>query len=199
MAGDRPLPEIRVEGTDDLHAIQELLHRHGILCSTEKLTIPNSVLRIIVLGDVDHLEGSVSKSIRAANVRAYGFVLDADQHPNRRWQGLRTRFGNSGVAAPNELPPTGFVGTNANGTVRVGVWIMPDNSSPGMLENFLQTLISNDDKLIPHAVTSTDKAKDELGAKFIEEHRSKARLHTWLAWQENPGRPFGVALKSRYF
>jgi hypothetical protein len=28
-------------------------------------------------------------------------------------------------------------------------------------------------------------------------HRSKALIHTWLAWQEAPGRPFGPALRAR--
>jgi hypothetical protein len=27
----------------------------------------------------------------------------------------------------------------------------------------------------------------------------KARIHTWLAWQENPGLPFGTAITARYF
>ncbi len=24
-------------------------------------------------------------------------------------------------------------------------------------------------------------------------------MHTWLAWQEEPGKPFGIALKAGYF
>lgn len=24
-------------------------------------------------------------------------------------------------------------------------------------------------------------------------------IHTWLAWQEEPGKPFGIALKAGYF
>jgi len=29
-------------------------------------------------------------------------------------------------------------------------------------------------------------------------NRSKAEAHTWLAWQEDPGRSMGVALKSNW-
>jgi len=29
-------------------------------------------------------------------------------------------------------------------------------------------------------------------------NRSKAEAHTWLAWQEDPGRSMGVALKSKW-
>jgi hypothetical protein len=34
--------------------------------------------------------------------------------------------------------------------------------------------------------------------KFRLEHRSKACVHTWLAWQEEPGTPMGQAITARY-
>ncbi len=37
------------------------------------------------------------------------------------------------------------------------------------------------------------------GAAFPEAKRLKAVLHTWLAWQERPGVPYGLAIKARYF
>ena len=35
-------------------------------------------------------------------------------------------------------------------------------------------------------------------ARFIQDHRAKAEVHTWLAWQAEPGRPLGLALTRRY-
>jgi hypothetical protein len=29
-------------------------------------------------------------------------------------------------------------------------------------------------------------------------HKSKARIHTWLAWQEDPGTPMGLAITKSY-
>jgi len=29
--------------------------------------------------------------------------------------------------------------------------------------------------------------------------RGKSTLHTWLAWQETPGLPFGTALRAEFF
>ena len=37
------------------------------------------------------------------------------------------------------------------------------------------------------------------GARFASTAARKAVLHTWLAWQKEPGRPYGVAIKARYF
>jgi len=33
---------------------------------------------------------------------------------------------------------------------------------------------------------------------FHESAESKAVIHTWLAWQEKPGRPLGTAITARY-
>lgn len=35
-------------------------------------------------------------------------------------------------------------------------------------------------------------------ARFPEKDSKKALVHAWLAWREEPGRPYGVAIKSRY-
>jgi hypothetical protein len=35
--------------------------------------------------------------------------------------------------------------------------------------------------------------------RFPEEHKSKAYIHTWLAWQKEPGKPLGQAVTARYF
>ena len=35
--------------------------------------------------------------------------------------------------------------------------------------------------------------------RFAEVHRSKALMHTWLAWQDDPGTPIGLAITKRYF
>ena len=81
---------------------------------------------------------------------------------------------------------------------RVGVWLMPDNRQSGALEQFLQGLVDENDLLLPVAESSTKKAK-EKGASFPDSKESKAILHTWLAWQKQPGLPYGAAIGARYF
>ena len=37
------------------------------------------------------------------------------------------------------------------------------------------------------------------GALFPDSRRDKAVLRTWLAWQEEPGLPYGLAVSRHYF
>ena len=75
---------------------------------------------------------------------------------------------------------------------------MPDNRRAGALEEFLRDLVDTGDSLLAIADRSTHHAKEE-GAHFPVSAMSKAVLHTWLAWQERPGLPYGSAIRARYF
>jgi len=89
---------------------------------------------------------------------------------------------------------------------KVGIWVMPDNQSTGCLEDFLQNLIGKDDKLHAHAkdfVAGLPEKrflnnKEPEESEFNKIHRSKAIMHTWLAWQEEPGKPFGQSITAHY-
>jgi len=81
---------------------------------------------------------------------------------------------------------------------KVGIWIMPDNKRDGKLENFLSTLVPVNDQCWDYAGKASTHAK-QLGAKFPDKECLKAKIHTWLAWQETPGLPFGTAMTATYF
>jgi hypothetical protein len=74
---------------------------------------------------------------------------------------------------------------------------MPDNTVPGMLEDFISLLIPVGDLLWP-------MAQDIVQQVIVKERRfpqtqdMKAKMHTWLAWQEEPGKPMGQAITKRY-
>ncbi|MXW17001.1 MAG: hypothetical protein F4123_01070 [Gemmatimonadetes bacterium] len=182
--------ELFVEGSDDEHAIGHLLVRRGV----DPLAIPafkkpgskKEVLRAIRVG------------IRAATGGSVGFVLDANDDPQATWESAASRLRSVGVEAPTEIPVSGFWGVSEDYGTRVGVWLMPDNRRTGALEAFLQDLIEEGDPLLPHAEEAIRRAR-ELGARFGRTAAPKALLHTWLAWQKEPGRPYGVAIKARYF
>jgi hypothetical protein len=76
--------------------------------------------------------------------------------------------------------------------------MMPNNQTAGVLEDFLQRLIPAGDTCWQHADTSTRQARD-LGAALRENDHAKGAIHTWLAWQDPPGQPFGTALNARIF
>ena len=102
------------------------------------------------------------------------------------------------METPDKVPREGFVGEAEAYRARVGVWLMPDNQREGTLENFLRDLVEEVDPLLPYAEESSWRAK-ELGAKFSGSDVDKAVLHTWLAWQEEPGLPYGTAMRARFF
>ena len=75
---------------------------------------------------------------------------------------------------------------------------MPDNSSPGTLENFLGELVPSNHPVWAYASEATTEAR-QRGAGCLEKDHLKSTLHTWLAWQEEPGLPFGTALRTGVF
>lgn len=67
-----------------------------------------------------------------------------------------------------------------------------------MLEDFIKFLIPDKDSLLPIA-ESTIKSLEEGGLqRFNTTHQSKALMHTWLAWQKDPGTPMGLSITKKY-
>ena len=196
-------PNLYVEGPDDVHVVHHLLFRHGFDCPVGGDRRPHhefaeNVPEITWSGDRDAVLAAIGPAVRVSNDRSVGFVLDADENPGGRWHAVCGQLGEFGLALPGEIPNEGFVTDIPGSRARVGVWLMPDNQRTGALEDFLQDLVEGDDPLLPLARTSTAEAT-ERGATFREVDRRKAVLHTWLAWQEVPGLPYGAAVKAQYF
>jgi hypothetical protein len=196
VAGTLERPALHVEGDDDLHSLAHLLIRNGI--NYDERPWPALFPEITVAGDVGRMLRAIPTAIQVSNGRSVGFVLDADADLMTRWSEVRQQLLKAGMDAPATPDPAGFIGDAERYKARVGVWMMPDNQRGGSLEDFLATLISDADSLIDHAATSTDGAS-RLGAKFRPIDRTKAVIHAWLAWQEDPGRPYGKAIRYRYF
>lgn len=74
---------------------------------------------------------------------------------------------------------------------------MPDNSLPGTLEHFAGMLIPANDVLWPVA-QDTVKHVESLDQRFRVVDEMKAMIHTWLAWQKEPGRPIGLSITKRF-
>ena len=59
-------------------------------------------------------------------------------------------------------------------------------------------LVRDEDKLMPFVDETLTKLEDKGLNKYKEIHKSKAKIHTWLAWQKTPGTPMGTAITKRY-
>jgi len=196
MPGAMERSVIRVEGRDDRHALVPLLLRHGIDYDTKPW--PPQLPEFKETDSIEQMLQGMTTAIELSAGRAIGFVLDADSPLADRWRAVRDRLLQVNVETPDSPPPEGFVGDSPKYRARVGVWLMPDNRHDGKLETLLQTLVAEDNGLIGHATTATHTART-LGARFSEPDTIKAVLHTWLAWQEEPGCPYGTAIRARYF
>jgi len=81
----------------------------------------------------------------------------------------------------------------------IGIWIMPNNENNGYLEHFLEKLIPKDDDILPFAKEKIKELKRQPFNVLTDIRTQKALIHTWLAWQKEPGHPIGLAVNAGYF
>lgn len=123
-----------------------------------------------------------------------GVVLDAD-YPgiDRRWQQVRQKLKPHPYVFPKTPSPDGTMLENSKeGLPLIGIWFMPDNRRTGMLEDFLLEMVGETD--LKMAENCVDNAREKGAATYKDVHHSKALIHTWLSWQDEPGRPLGQAI-----
>lgn len=182
--------KLLVEGKDDVHVIGAFLKRRAL----EHL-LPRD--QIVALGGDGPLLESIPVQIKAAaELDALGIVIDIDASLSNRWQSLSERLRESGyVEVPREPVPGGWVSDSiaVSKLARLGVWLMPDNRNPGKLEDFVCSLIPAGDSLFARAQTAVAAIPPEE-RRFSVPDMAKATLHTWLAWQKEPGTPMGRAI-----
>ena len=75
--------------------------------------------------------------------------------------------------------------------------MMPDNKTPGILEDFLRFLVPAGSTLFDHVINSVATIP-QSERRFGQLAEPKAIVHTWLAWQEEPGRPLGTAITAKF-
>ena len=74
---------------------------------------------------------------------------------------------------------------------------MPDNRSKGMLEDLLVQLVPRESESLFDLAKRCVGEATERGAPFKSAHLTKAEVHTWLAWQDDPGRSLHQAVDHR--
>lgn len=190
--------QLLVEGDDDLFSIVHFTERHGIVWQTPAgQPVPDSTPFVVDCDGYDNLLPQVSVFANGPYERI-GIVVDADERLESRWKDVRRELASVQVELPEQPSAGGTIVPGISPGRWVGVWLMPNNQLPGNLETLLKTLVPSDDRLWPLAQSSTCEAA-KLAAAFSAIHRDKAELHTWLAWQKDPGLPFGAAIQRKVF
>jgi len=181
-----------VEGKDDEHVVRHLCRAHDIKVNFDIEQPKND--------GIEQLIDQVPARLTEADLQRFAMVVDADEDVESRWKQLRDRLRRRGYDGIPDKP--GEEGTiidlhNDFGDVRLGVWIMPDNRLPGILENFLAFLVPDDDKMLPRVDRFLDGIPREERL-FTDVQRPKARIHSYLAVQDEPGKPLGLSITFRY-
>ena len=176
-----------VEGKNDRYVLEHLFAHHKI---------PNAI-SIKECSGVDNLFERLPVQLKSSGLQRLGVVLDANASLASRWEALRGIFSNAGYSSMPAQPEIFGTVLVEQDRPKLGIWLMPNNTLPGMLEDFVQYLVPNDDTLWKLAEEALQKIPKEE-QRFIDAHRIKAHIHTWLAWQEQPGTPMGLAITKRY-
>ena len=138
--------------------------------------------------------GVIEAELKSPGLEALGVMVDANSDPVGRWKRIRSRAITAMPNIPDDLPPEGLVMANEEG-LRFGVWLMPNNSSTGMLETFLAMFIDDTtsglwDFVKAHCID----AKAKHNAPYSDVHYDKALIHAWLALQDPPGQQLHSAI-----
>lgn len=181
-----------VEGRSEENAIKEFYKQWGIEIN---FNINNE-------GSIIKLKTSFKMHLKSSNVlRKLWVIIDADTSYTCAWQSIRDILERSGkYNPPVEMCPTGLIlkPMDDNDLV-VGVWIMPNNKDVGMLEDFMMEIIPDNNVLIGEAETVIAGLEVKNIQKYKGVHRAKAKLHTWLAWHDEPGESVNVAIRKNLF
>ena len=178
--------KLLVEGNDDQHVV-------WALC--QKFNIPE-IFDVIDCEGIENLYDNLLLRFKQADIETIGVIIDADTNLNDRWLQIKNLLSKQGFNMPEKLPSSGLV--LSNNDIKIGVWVMPNNNTDGILEDFIAFLVPQNDELLPIVDTTLAEIENKKLNKYLPIHKSKARIHAWLAYQENPGTPMGLSITKKY-
>jgi hypothetical protein len=175
-----------VEGKTDCHVVLAIQQHYGL----------QTHFGIFACGSDDEVLKRLNALIPAPTEKRperIGIVVDVDPATIAdRWHQITDRLRNHGYGCPAVPDANGTVIAGHDDFPAIGVWLMPNNRDGGSLEDLLIQMA--DPNSIDFAREAVTGAQQRNAATFRAVHLSKAVLHTFLAWQDEPGRPPGLAI-----
>lgn len=193
---ERTCPKkLLVEGRTEQRVIPELMEANGVTWPDNKEEAPVYIKEFDGIHNM--LEtGVIPTEIKASSIEVVGIMVDANDDAESRFQNIRDRCIDQFPDMPDTIGEDGLIHSSEGKSI--GVWLMPDNRSTGMLETFLTYLAPDEqDGLLCYAEEVCREAKEDKGAPYKPAHYDKAKIYTWLAWQDEPGRQLHQAVKER--
>lgn len=169
------------------------------ICSHRKIKENFKPLNCKSRGEaISFLELTINE--QATRYKNVGIVIDAETDNKATWQKIKSRIEKTGRYnnIPNSLPANGLIlQANQSTHPRLGVWIMPNNKTDGMLEDFVSLLAGDGNTLMQESELVLKSLEERNIEEYKQVHRAKAKIHTFLAWQDEPGHPMGTAITAR--
>lgn len=176
-----PKKVLLVEGSSDEHVVKHIWES----CREAGLSF-----EILDKRGFPELLRSIITELVATERETLGILIDANDNPDRRWKeisGQLERF--SEIKVPKKPQRSGTI---IDSQPRIGIWMMPDNTSSGELEDFIHQLIPDGDPVWPRSCEYINGIPEE-DRKFRSRKKRRAQIHAWLATRERP-RLMGAAI-----
>jgi hypothetical protein len=173
-----------VEGDNDCHVVMALCKAHNV---------PETFGIYQCGSDVGVLKRLNALIIRPNPPQVIGVILDADK-PSiaSRWDSIKDKIKHYSYTFPTTPNADGTVVEGVLDKPKLGFWLMPNNQDLGMLEDFCAELA--EPTSLAFARECVEQAHQRNATTFKQVHRSKAVIHTYLAWHDEPGYPLGKAI-----
>lgn len=178
--------KLLVEGKTDKHIVWALCEHYHV---AENFNVRDC-------DGIDNLLQVLSIMLtNPSNVNTIGIIVDADNDMKARLDQIRSIVEPYGYDIPDELKHSGLICSASDlDYPKLGLWLMPDNIHLGMVEDFALSMVSTDDALLMEAEDELQRIEESGNNRYSLIHHSKAKIHTYLAWQEEPGCPIGLSI-----
>jgi hypothetical protein len=203
---ENPIQRLLVEGDNDIHVITNLLMamEHKPFKGYEDADVYKNEF-VVSAGGKEKAKELIPSILDIPDLQHFGIILDADESADNTWKSLRNILKTNGFdesELPIKLPLKGVL-IQQKGKPIIGIWIMPDNLMPikvgdlAYLEHFYEQIIHPEDKFLRKAHSVIQEIASDKDCNFAAKDAQKAKIHTWLAWQVEPGKSMGVSLKKK--
>lgn len=189
-----------VEGVDDKHVVWHLCGCNKVLFSVSRsdyglsVTLPgqSTTFEIFEKGNRSELLKTVGVMATTRQFRSIGVLLDADRNLQKCWDEVVKGFSRTSIQLPATPNPMGTIIPEQVGQPRIGIWLMPGNTSPGEVEDFVMKMMPVNDVVWPIA-DSYISSIPTPAQQFEQVKTDKAKLYAWLATRREPSR-MGAAI-----
>lgn len=176
-----------VEGGTDVHVI-------GHLWGSKFKADPP--FKIIAAGSKGEALDQIGAQVKVPGTRTIGIVVDADKSAEDSWREVQEHLSAVNIQVPAKPTLDGFVTrvssehAGARAIQRLGIWISPDNRSPGEIEDLVATMMPDDDAVWPLAQAYADSVVElspRAGKRLIQPRRKMhAAVWAWMASRRQP-------------